>query len=1059
MTDSSLSPDTVVQSDKSPRLLLPVIGSLLLLLPLATAVQAWLADAPGKGWVTIFAVAALGAAVAGWWFFRGLLFLCGLLAAGALIVSIVFLYGSDSAAPSIAGLPMQLFVPGLFLATLALAAWELARLPKLPLWARFIPPVLAAFAAVPVVMGLIEGVPFIEVLVGLWTLPYWTQGAWLGAAILLPLALIVVLLRAAVPAWRDEPFRPAVALTAIIALLTASLATGFTMTSRDLVNLTAFVPVPAYPAGGERESGQEKSVKARPVEESSAETMEAASQRGTATAADKAANSPGAPPRTTGPAANRSAAQGGGVASWSALEAAVAEIPRERFDPDAVIARVGTDPEALFAWVRDETVLLPYCGALKGPEGVLLDRGGNTLDRALLLRELLSRAGHRSRLAHAELRPDQTAPLNKALERVAPSTSKAMADSAEIARRAAAEFGLDASALRARLDAAVQAEARLQTALAARTTQQSRALLKALASAGAPPVDTAKVLGDHWWVLLEQPGGELLDLDPSTAESQAGERIADAEITLDLTSLSQLALRNGACGNRLHNVRVRAVAEVFDGKKLAERVLLDHEFVPIESFGHSLILSVSSFGGPDAPDPFSQVAPADGLIAALLQRNEWQPRFTIGTDTVTGKVITDTGKVRAKPGQGGSPRGALGSFGGALGGGSEGGGRFTAFWWTFEVRTPGVGTSLEKRQVFDLIGPAARAAGATGAAELDEEARTIRALTLAGQTELIALPAAPTNDLANFVTASRLLAERDEWQALYDEGKKLPLAAIGERLNSLGALRTPLERFALIRGRFAAATGSGPQEGLLVVAHHRRLREDLSTDQAFDLIATTPGVATQDRFGARVRAGVADTNLEALLAVGAETRTGDPAIADAFARAPGSWRIVRHADDLSGSVLPADLVARVANDLDAGFVALVPTDARDAVGWWRIDPNTGTTLGLGSRGWGQATSEYAAEIQWLLQVRGVINQYAAMGQCLVLALTQPLQGVEGPNDELAECVFNLICGSINEALANLVEGPVDWTNVIVMATVGDLWGGSPEAGFGGLCGGLWSKLN
>lgn len=1058
MSDPSSPPTGPEESDIHLSWMSPIIGSIFLLLPAITSVQVWIADAPGKIWLTALAVTALATGVIAWVFRRSLVFWCGLIVASVLIVVPTYLYGVDGAQLPIAGVPFNLFVSGLFLFSLALAAWELARLPRLPLWARFIAPALALFAAVPVVMGLIEGVPFIEVLVGLWTLPYWTQGAWFGAAVLLPVALLVAILRAAIPGWRSESFRAAVAFASITALLTTSLATGFTMTSRGLVNLTAFVPVPANSAEVEQETGHEKSASARPAEASLAATVETAPQPETLTTADPAVTPLDAAIGATGLAAEHTTTQGGAGPLWLQLEAAVAEIPRDRFDPAAVIAQVGTDPEALFAWVRDETVLLPYCGALKGPEGVLLDRGGNALDRALLLRELLARAGHPSRLAHAELTPDQTAVLVEALGRVAPATLAAVTDPTKLADRAAAEIGLDASAVRALLDAAARAEASLQATLAARTEQQSRALLEALGSAGTSGVYAASFLADHWWVLVERPGTEPLNLDPSLAAAEAGDHFVDSALSLELTSLAQLASVGGACGNRLHSIRVRAVVEVFDGKKLAEHILLDHELLPIDLFGRSLTLSVVSHGGPQAPDPFSQTAPADALIAALLQRNEWQPLLTIDTETVAGKAVTDTGKVRDQPGRGGSKRGPLGGFAGGLGGGGKSAGRFTAFWWTFEVSTPGEGTSLERRQVFDLIGPSARAAGATGETELGEEARTIRALTLAGQTELIALPAAPTTDLFNFVAASRLLGERDAWQALYDQGKTLPMAAISERLNAMSALRTPLERFALHRGRFAAAAGWGPQTGLLVLAHHRRLRTDLSTDQAFDLIATAPGATQQHGFNARLSAGVTDTNLEALLAASKEPRLGDPAVADAFDRAPGSWRIVRQPVDLNGSVLPADLAARVANDLAAGFVALVPTDARDAVGWWRIDPNTGTTLGFGSRGWGQAMTGYAERTGVVIQVRGVINQYASMGQCLGLALTQPLQGIEGVGDELAECVFGLVCGSINGALGNLVEGPPDWTNVILMDTIAELWGGTPEAGSGGLCGALWSGL-
>src|SRR4051812_438070 len=86
-------------------------------------------------------------------------------------------------------------------------------------------------------------------------------------------------------------------------------------------------------------------------------------------------------------------------------------LPRETFDPAAIVAAVGKDPEKLFAWVRNETVLVPYQGALRGERGVLMDRVGNSLDRALLLDKLLRLAGHQTRLAHGTLTREQAADL------------------------------------------------------------------------------------------------------------------------------------------------------------------------------------------------------------------------------------------------------------------------------------------------------------------------------------------------------------------------------------------------------------------------------------------------------------------------------------------------------------------------------------------------------------------------------------------------------------------------------------------------------------------------
>jgi hypothetical protein len=89
--------------------------------------------------------------------------------------------------------------------------------------------------------------------------------------------------------------------------------------------------------------------------------------------------------------------------SFPAIEAGERDAPRDRWDPAYVVQRVGSDPDHLLSWVRAETGWVTYRGLLRGPVGVLLDRQGNALDRALLLAALLRQAGHTVRLARANL--------------------------------------------------------------------------------------------------------------------------------------------------------------------------------------------------------------------------------------------------------------------------------------------------------------------------------------------------------------------------------------------------------------------------------------------------------------------------------------------------------------------------------------------------------------------------------------------------------------------------------------------------------------------------------
>src|SRR6185312_12063534 len=76
------------------------------------------------------------------------------------------------------------------------------------------------------------------------------------------------------------------------------------------------------------------------------------------------------------------------------------------------------------------------------------------------------------------------------------------------------------------------------------------------------------------------------------------------------------------------------------------------------------------------------------------------------------------------------------------------------------------------------------------------------------------------------------------------------------------------------------------------------------------------------------------------------------------------WLKIRRADDSAwvAAKFPRDFRARINDDLAKGFVVLAPRQAvylsgRWTAGWWRIDPTTGRTLGMGTRGWGQTATE------------------------------------------------------------------------------------------------------
>src|SRR4029079_4628387 len=141
-----------------------------------------------------------------------------------------------------------------------------------------------------------------------------------------------------------------------------------------------------------------------------------------------------------------------------------------------VVKRVGKDPAKLFAWVQGYSNWIPYRGVLRGPVGVLMDGRGNSLDRSLLLADLLKRAGQTVRLAHGQMtQQDATTRLSQLVAREATFTGPA--GNAKLNVNSAAIL----NAATAQLSAQKQDAARALATLDARVTAQTRRLLQMIA--------------------------------------------------------------------------------------------------------------------------------------------------------------------------------------------------------------------------------------------------------------------------------------------------------------------------------------------------------------------------------------------------------------------------------------------------------------------------------------------------------------------------------------------------------------------------------------------------
>lgn len=648
----------------------------------------------------------------------------------------------------------------------------------------------------------------------------------------------------------------------------------------------------------------------------------------------------------------------------AAIEIAASELPRDSFDPQAIIDEVGTEPEALFAWVRDNTFLVPYKGVLRGPVGVLQDRMGNSLDRALLLRDLLRRAGHDAILATGTLSEEEAAELLAAQPRppvgesaVRPYLSEEQNE--DLLARVAERAGLDEAELRAEMEAGRRQAEELATRAKQRSSRQSEALLTAVGS-NADTEGRLQALLEHWWVEIQLPTS-IVALDPSLPSAELGDTVTAPVSRFSPTSVNQLR----GLPDTGHTLVVRVLIERLEDGELHEEIVLEHEIFPAELHGRRIVLAHAPSDTSGEEELLTDKEPWSRFIDLLAQQSEWRPVLLVGDEVIAQQFFSDEGVVKSEPGGdvgavGGLGGGLFGGFGGAAGA-APGESHLTAEWIEYRINVPGGEPVIERRAVFDLLGPAVRRSAELST--IDGSALAARRPALgATYTEIVPLANRLSGAYLDFLRARSVLATRDLLTAL----------VLGEETPA--PVSADLPGFPMVLAQAAQAWGESPlyHDRLSVFTYHYQSfigEGDLQVVEGFDVVHDGMGGATSSEgFAERLRRGVLVTNAEAFVLDAEGEVHGNAGHAMAVDQESGvEWMVLREPDDelLADSRLPADLVARVTGDLEAGFIVVMPVPSEDpasAGAWWRIDPWSGQTLGFGDLGWGQSLKEYVKTV-------------------------------------------------------------------------------------------------
>jgi hypothetical protein len=742
------------------------------------------------------------------------------------------------------------------------------------------------------------------------------------------------------------------------------------------------------------------------------------------------------------------------------------EIPRDTFDPQAVVDNVGEDAVSLFEWVRDETIMVPYQGSLRGPVGVLMDRCGNSLDRALLLHELLRLSGYEARLAQGTLTDNKA---NEILENIPDSQKniqdkKSETDFKNLIHIYSQEYDIPTQELQEIQKNLVKEKEHISEIIRKRVSEQTEALSKLLEvdrrkESGKERASMLKDLKDHWWIQVEENSG-WLDLDPTIRNAKPGETLTSIKKTWDAEDLDE---------DLFHLLTIRIIVERWEEGSLKEETVLEHTLHPSNIIGERIELHHDPLDWPKDEELYNSDQPIKNLKDTVLNLREWIPALTIGSEKIGKQSFTESGKVNKKPGEkteqtsGGIAGGLLGAFGGSKKK-SEDASKLTAEWIEFEIRSPGLSYGTIRRSVFDMIGPAKRKSFPIDELQFSDAQILKRNLLILGRTEILPLICKFSPEFVEHLSAREMLSNMEILINLVEDRNTIENEDIIIQLDLISPLPGPLYNLALTRSSLSMFDKEMYLDSLNMFSLQTFLQENSSGEleefQRTDIIRNDIAVlpdSTQNPFMIRLEQGVLDTNGEVEHLV-SEMWTENTALIFSESLEHGiDWLVIHDVEDpaLEKTQLPADARFRIEQDLDDGYMTIappkpIPIDGKPTTGWWRIDPRTGTTLGMGANGLGQALTQYARSVNLALQLKSAISIHASILRCMAAAITAPLRGNRPQHDRLfVKCIWMTVCTNASTLASKFVKIDVNWTNIIIKQTIS--WA------MKSLCKNLWDK--
>jgi len=741
------------------------------------------------------------------------------------------------------------------------------------------------------------------------------------------------------------------------------------------------------------------------------------------------------------------------------LESSVETDSTKILSIDSILEKIGTEnPEELFVWIRDNTYFVPYQGVLRGDKGVLMDKLGNSLDRSILLYETLIEAGFETRLAHVRLSIEQAEDIIKHKEPFprdlfSPIESHLTESDRELIDECSAKYGVDKEYLleavkKKELDN-IQNRDRLKSMVDREFNQISKWIRKLRTKPNSASHNTIyKSIQDHWWVqYLDE--SEWKDLDLTLPDANPGDAIAEPSETFQLEELEE---------DLYFNIAFKIVIEQWKDNRLKEHEILSYTFKPMDVLGKRITLHHIPADWPEQWNVFSEEDPESSLREKILEQKNWLPLLQIDEDEITSlgfDIYGDPQKeLKKKKKRTRSPAGIAGGFQRALsGGGSESDEEknsfLTAEWIEYEIYAPNQPSKNIRRQLFDLIGSAARLDDEISEPGIDETSEIQRNLVLLGATEILPLCCHLSDQFIQNFANTQFLANKESLLSLFQIDIQQETQELIEKVSSFKPFPTPMYLLALYRPH--------PENYIdfpNIFSIHSYFVDgqggSIDAVNALDIVENKVAVFADkgdDSFQIRLRQGIYDSMAESffLSSYGEDNLTK---FFEEMKKQGVGWKALEASEDsfFENSKIPSDLLARIQRDLSQGNVVLAPereilVNGRPVYQWWRIDPERGDTLLIGEFGWGQAYIETIEKIELLLDIKGMFELIGDILKCAfhgaIIALAdKPLEQTV----TFLKCVEEVICNQFFKEVEKYADLETSWTHFILKQTFGWLAG-------------------